>query len=147
MGVTGFILFQMLHSWYPQSVVARVLSTSLLPPTKLAVVMSVSWLLLHLRWQLLALFFRLIGCYALFAFIIHRILLQTIRMGLNVLGMKDALHQYGLLLTGTMLLTFGLCWWRQRYAEALRTSARAVAASHALYPQLRRRRVASSHAA
>ena len=42
MGVTGFILLQMLNSLYPQSTVAHVLGTSLLPPTKLAVVMSVS---------------------------------------------------------------------------------------------------------
>src|SRR5215510_2731908 len=131
MGVTGFILLQMLHSLYPQSAVASVLGTSLLPPTKLAIVMIVSWLLLHMRWQPLALFFRLIGFYALFAFIVHRILLQTIYIALNVLEIEDPLYQYGLSLAGTMLLTFCLCWWRQHYAEVLRTTARAVEASQA----------------
>jgi hypothetical protein len=121
-GVTGFILLKMLHGLYPRSAVAEVLDTSLLPPTKLAVVMSVSWLLLHMRWQWLAVFFRLIGFYALFAFILHRILLQTIHIGLNVLEVGDAEYQYGLLVTSTMLLTFCLCWWRQHHAEALRTS-------------------------
>jgi len=126
MGVTGFILLQMLHSLYPQSTVAHVLGTSLLPPTKLAVVMSVSWLLLHMRWQRLTDFFRLIGFYALFAFVIHRVLLQTIYIALNVLELEDTRYQYSLLLTSTMLITFGLCWWRRRHAEVLRTSARAV---------------------
>jgi hypothetical protein len=124
LGVTGCILLQMLHSLYPRSVVASVLGTSLLPPTKLAMVMLVSWLLLHMRWQPLATFFRLIGFYALFAFIVHRIVLQTIHVGLNVLDIEEPMYQYGLLLMGTMLLTFSLCWCRQHYAEALRTSAR-----------------------
>jgi len=130
MGVTGFILLQMLHSLYPQSAVAHVLGTSLLPPTKLAVVMSVSWLLLHMRWQRLTDFFRLIGFYALFAFVMHRVLLQTIYIALNVLELEDTRYQYSLLLTSTMLITFGLCWWRRRHAEVLRTSAMAVEAEH-----------------
>jgi hypothetical protein len=121
-GVTGFILLKMLHGLYPRSAIAEVLDTSLLPPTKLAVMMSVSWLLLHMRWQWLAVFFRLIGFYALFAFIMHRILLQTIHIGLNILEVGNPEYQYGLSLTGTMLLTFCLCWWRQHHAEALRTS-------------------------
>jgi hypothetical protein len=128
MGVTGFVLLQMLHSVYPRSAVTHVLGTSLLPPTKLAVVMSVSWLLLHMRWQQPTVFFRLIGFYALFAFMVHRILLQTICIALNVLGIEDARCQYGLLLTSTMLITFCLCWWRQRHAEVLRTRARVVQA-------------------
>src|ERR1043166_7608336 len=94
-GVTGFILLQMLHSLYPRSTVAHVLDTSLLPPTKLAVMMSLSWLLLHMRWQRLTVFFRLIGCYALFAFIVHRLLLQTVHIGLNVLETGDGEYQYG----------------------------------------------------
>jgi hypothetical protein len=147
LGVTGFILLQMLHNLYPRSAVASVLDTSLLPPTKLAIVMIVSWLLLHMRWQPLAIFFRLIGFYALFAFIAHRILLQTIHIGLNVLDIEDPLCQYGLSLPGTMLLTFCLCWCRQHYAEALRTSARAVEAIQAVRPLPGRRRVASSRAA
>ena len=85
LGVTGFILLQMLHSLYPRSAVDHVFGTSLLPPTKLAVVLSVSWLLLHMRWQRLADFFRLVGFYALFAFVVHRILLQIIYLALNVL--------------------------------------------------------------
>ena len=100
-----------------------------------------------MRWQPLATFFRLIGFYALFAFIVHRILLQTIHIGLNVLDIEDPMHQYGLLLMGTMLLTFCLCWWRQHYAEALRTSARAVEAIQAARLLPGRRRVASSRAA
>jgi hypothetical protein len=33
---------------------------------------------------------------------------------------RDALRcRYGLLLTSTMLLTFGLCWWRERHAKVL----------------------------
>jgi hypothetical protein len=147
MGVTGFILLQMLHSLYPRSAVASVLGTSLLPPTKLSIVMIVSWLLLHMRWQPLVIFFRLIGFYALFAFIVHRILLQTIYIGLNVLDIEGPLYQYGLLLMGTMLLTFCLCWWRQHYAEALRTGARALEAIQAIRPLPGRRRVASSRAA
>ena len=115
--------------------------------TKLAIVIIVSWLLLQMRWQPLAIFFRLIGFYALFAFIVHRILLQTLHIGLNVLDIENPLHQYGLLLMGTMLLTFCLCWWRQHYAEALRTSARAVEAIQAIRPLPGRRRVASSRAA
>jgi hypothetical protein len=132
MGVTGFILLQRLHSWYPQSAVAHVLGTSLLPPTKLAVMMSVSWLLLHMRWQRLTDFFRLLGVYALFAFIVHRLLLQSIDIGLNILAVEDARCRYGLLMTSTMLLTFGLCWWRQRHAKVLRTSGRIVKADHAM---------------
>ena len=132
MGVSGFLLLQRLPSWYPQSAVVHVLGTSLLPPTKLAVVMSVAWLLLHLRWQRLTDFFRLLGIYALFAFIVHRILLHSIDIGLTVLAVEDARYRYGLLLTSTMLLTFGLCWWRQRHAEALRTSGRVVKAGHAM---------------
>jgi hypothetical protein len=147
MGVTGFILLQMLHSLYPQSVVASVLGISLLPPTKLAIVMIASWLLLRMRWQPLAIFFRLIGFYALFAFIVHRILLQTIHIALSVLEIEDPMYQYGLSLVGTMLLTFCLCLWRQHYAEALRTSARVVEAIQAVRPLPGRRRVASSRAA
>src|SRR5262249_9947433 len=146
-GMTGFILLQMLHSLYPRSAVASVLDASLLPPTKLAIVMIVSWLLLQMRWQPLAQFFRLIGFYALFAFIVHRILLQTIYTGLNVLDIQDPMYQYGLSLMGTMLLTFCLCWWRQRYAEALRTIARLVEAVQSVRPRPGRRRFASSHAA
>ena len=147
MGVTGFILLQMLHSLYPRSAVASVLGTSLLPPTKLAIVMIVSWLLLHMRWQPLAIFFRLIGFYALFAFIVHRILLQTVHIGLNVLDIEDPMSQYDLSLTGTMLPTFCLCWWRQHYAEVLRITARAVEASQAVRLLPGRSRVASSRAA
>jgi hypothetical protein len=145
--VAGFILLQILHILYPQSAFARVLGTSLLPPTKLAIVMIVSWLLLHMRWQRLAVFFRLIGFYALFAFIVHRLLLQTIHIGLNVLEVGDSIYQYGLLLTSTMLLTFCLCWWRQRHAAALRTSAKAVEAGHAIRPPPGRGRVSSRRAA
>jgi hypothetical protein len=147
MGVIGFILLQTLHSLYPRSAVASVLGISLLPPTKLAIVMIVSWLLLHMRWQPLAIFFRLIGFYALFAFIVHRILLQTIHIALNVLEIEAPMYQYGLSLVGTMLLTFCLCWWRQHYAEVLRTSARAVEASQAVRLLPGRSRVPSSRAA
>jgi hypothetical protein len=121
--------------------------SGLLPPTKLAIVMIVSWLLLHMRWQPLAIFFRLIGFYALFAFIVHRILLHTIHIGLKVLEIEDPIHQYGLLLAGTMLLTFCLCWWRQHYAEVLHATARAVEASQAVHLLPGRSRVASSRAA
>ena len=79
-----------------------------------------------MRWQRLTDFFRLIGFYALFAFVMHRVLLQTIYIALNVLELEDTRYQYSLLLTSTMLITFGLCWWRRRHAEVLRTSARAV---------------------
>jgi len=48
--------------------------------------MSVSWLLLHIRWQRLTDFFRLIGFHALFAFVVHRIPLQIIYIALNVLA-------------------------------------------------------------
>ena len=93
--------------------------------------MSVSWLLLHIRWQRLTDFFRLIGFHALFAFVVHRIPLQIIYIALNVLEIEDTRYQYGLLLMGTMLITFCLCWWRQRYGGMLRPSARAVEAGHA----------------
>jgi hypothetical protein len=116
LGVTGFALLGLLHRGYPRSGVVDVLDASLLPPTQLAVVLSVAWLLLHLRWQGLAGCFRLLGVYALFAFIVHRILLQSLNMGLNVLAMKEGGCRYGLLVTSTMLLTCGLCWWRQRQA-------------------------------
>ena len=109
--------------------------------------MSVSWLLLHIRWQRLTDFFRLIGFHALFAFVVHRILLQIIYIALNVLEIEAPMYQYGLSLVGTMLLTFCLCWWRQHYAEVLRTSARAVEASQAVRLLPGRSKVASSRAA
>ena len=121
-GVTGFALLQSLHSFYPQSAVVHVLCSSLLPPTQLAVVMSVSWMLLATRWQQMAVFFRLLGFYALFAFVVHRILLQTIHIGLHALQVGDARCQYLLLGASTMLLTFCLCWWRQYHAASLRPS-------------------------
>jgi hypothetical protein len=118
LGGSGFLLLRLLYRVAPHSAVTHVLGASLLPPTQLAVVMSVAWLLVHMRWPPLTTGFQLLGGDALFAFVVHRLLLQSIAGGLHVLAVADAGARYGLLVTSTMVLTWGLCGWRQRQAAA-----------------------------